>query len=125
MLLNAKTWAKNHPEQVKENKRIYRERMKPIIRQIELGTHGKIIRGLNKRPYTNYCELCGKYVQNNMAYHHWDESNLDLGIWICNKCHYIVGAFELIKSGKFLVLIEKYEQLKAELTPLPLLPFNS
>lgn len=120
MLLNAKTWAKNHPEQVKENKQKYREKIELITRQTELGTHGEIIRGLNKRPYMNCCELCGKYVKNNMAYHHWDDSNLNLGIWICNKCHYVVGAFELVKSGKFSALIEKYEKLKAELTPPPL-----
>jgi hypothetical protein len=117
MLLNAKTWAKNHPEQVKENKRKYREKVRPIIRQTELGTHGETIRGLNKRPYTSYCEICSKQVQNNMAYHHWDDLNLNLGIWVCIKCHYIVEAFELVKSGKFSAVIEKYEQLKAELTP--------
>lgn len=125
MLLNAKNWALKNPEKVKENKKKYRAWMKPITRQTTLGTHGETFRGLNKRPYTGYCELCGKQVQRNMAYHHWDDLNFNLGIWVCVKCHYIVGAFELVKSGKFLALIEKYEQLKAKLSPTPTLPFDS
>lgn len=52
------------------------------------------IRGLNKRSYTNKCEVCGK-ISKRMYYHHWDTSYPDVGIWACYKCHRLA---ELVDS---------------------------
>jgi len=60
-------------------------------------------KGFVKRPYTNYCELCGEQITKRMAYHHWDDLKPELGVWCCWTCHRIAEAlecsnFELIKN---------------------------
>ena len=49
----------------------------------------RLITGLNKRPYPEggKCELCDRECNNKMGYHHWDETNLNKGIWVCHICH--------------------------------------
>lgn len=53
----------------------------------------------NKRPYPKdgHCELCFEkpiihaYRQHGrstrLVYHHWDDSDLSKGLWICPSCH--------------------------------------
>lgn len=41
---------------------------------------------INKRPRPDTCEVCGKAV-NKLDYHHWDNNNPHLGLWLCWWCH--------------------------------------
>lgn len=68
--------------------------------------------GLTKRPYTNYCEVCGKPHSLHLNYHHWDDTNPSKGIWVCFSCHMIITLYE---SGKSAKCIKKYLLLKEEL----------
>lgn len=72
------------------------------------------IRG-NKRVRPDACELCGKPAKR-LNYHHWDDSNLRRGMWVCYQCHIRVA--ELIdKNGldMALQLVERYVTLKTEI----------
>ena len=60
----------------------------------------------NRRPRPEACELCGS-VSRRLAWHHWNENNLELGMWLCGRCH---PGVHLIDDG----LGEKYSQLKAQ-----------
>lgn len=40
----------------------------------------------NKRSKPVFCELCGK-SNRLLGYHHWDNSKLDRGLWLCLLCH--------------------------------------
>lgn len=60
--------------------------------------------GLNKRPYPNFCELCGKPQQKGLQYHHWDKNNPNLGIWVCCGCHRFC---ERVDKG----MVETYQKL--------------
>ena len=59
------------------------------LRRNTLFTGGGMKRGLSKREYPGKCELCGKEMPKGLAYHHWDDNNLSMGIWLCNACHRI------------------------------------
>ncbi len=52
-----------------------------------LYTSGGMVKGLSKRPYPGKCELCGKEMPKGLAYHHWDDGNPSIGMWLCNACH--------------------------------------
>lgn len=71
--------------------------------------------GLSKRPRPDdICELCGKKTEK-LAYHHWDDTNLSKGIWVCFLCHMLCENVD--NGGK--KLIEVYE-LKKTLLDLTL-----
>ena len=109
----AKIFSKAYNEEHKEEIRAYRqseeyrERAKNRNRKRRLSTNGKTFSGLNKREWTNHCELCGK-INKRSHYHHWDDNNLSKGIWICTRCHRMVEAYE---HGDFTYL-KKYLKLK-------------
>ena len=46
-------------------------------------------KGLSKREYPGKCELCDKEMPKGLAYHHWDDDNPSMGVWLCNACHRI------------------------------------
>ena len=70
---------------------------------------GKTVKhyGLTKRPYPGHCELCGRQIPNNLAYHHWDSQRPSVGLWLCMTCHYFA---ERVEQG----LLEPYLKLKAQ-----------
>jgi len=70
--------------------------------------NGKSLQGLVKRPYPDACELCG--YKGHLSYHHFDDNQLETGIWICPPCHHFAHRFE---QG----VLDKYLELKASLTP--------
>ena len=41
---------------------------------------------VKKRPRPNTCEICRKPARK-LDYHHWDDSHLEWGIWVCVQCH--------------------------------------
>lgn len=40
-----------------------------------------------RREKPNTCELCDSNVK--LVYHHWDNSELERGVWVCHDCHVI------------------------------------
>lgn len=98
----------------------YYQRHKAIItqklRRTRLTTKGgKVIRGLNKRPHTTYCELCslkgpppGRRVR--LEYHHWIPDRPEIGLWLCYPHHKLA---ELIEDPLFPIYQDHYLTLKA------------
>jgi len=120
-------WYRRNKERVSAYGKIYREKHKEEIRnrrelnrektlawgrkhRLGIGRGCKKINGLNKRDWTNHCELCGKIIEKP-HYHHWDDNNLSKGIWICIRCHRMVEAYE---KGD-IIYLKKYLQLKNSL----------
>jgi hypothetical protein len=64
---------------------------------------------LNKRPYTNYCELCGVLKARKLGYHHWDNARPDLGIWVCCRCHNVA---EAVDRNVIQTIIARYLKFK-------------
>lgn len=101
-------YAKNR-ESIKAKARVY-------VRNHVLVTRSKTVCGVYKRPYTGYCELCNREMNeqvNKLHYHHWDDSDLEKGkyvkgMWLCHRCHRLCEHWE--KEGFY--LIERYERLK-------------
>lgn len=67
---------------------------------------GNIIRGLNKRLYPegNICELCNKEARC-LGYHHWDDNEPSIGIYVCTTCHRVA---ESIENRDFPLVADKY-----------------
>lgn len=74
--------------------------------------------GLNKRPKSKLCELCCN--KEPKGYHHWDDNNLNMGIWLCQDCHWgaefidkksINKAIEYLKLKKEIEIIEESRQI--------------
>lgn len=76
----------------------------------------KRVYGLHKRPYFGHCEICGK-SQTHPGYHHWNNENPSLGVWVCMKCHWIV---ESLDNPEFQRLAKIYLNMKEHLLPSPL-----
>jgi len=102
-----------HREETIERSRLrqstpeYREK----LRISNLCSKGRNYKGLNKRPYAGYCELCGKKQDMRLAYHHWNDNKPAMGIWMCNPCHWFVEGIERgLQLKKYLDLKEKIER---------------
>jgi hypothetical protein len=84
---------------------------------------GKANRGIHKRSYPKACEMCGE--ERHLDYHHWNDNNVSLGVWVCLDCHRLA---EFIDTNKDAIsLTQKYLELKARINSewLPLLSDNS
>lgn len=85
----------------------YREHMDEMRRTrlgVQIGTRHRTVYGLNKRARPDKCELCHK-ARKLLFYHHWDDSNYSMGIWLCVNCHFFA---ERVESGQ----VEQYQGLK-------------
>jgi len=58
-----------------------------------LKVDGKRIYGLNKRPYPEGCEMCNRGGLF-LSYHHWEDHNPNMGLWLCNPCHFMAEAVD-------------------------------
>ena len=100
------------------------ERQRNYYRNHVVETTGHVrLRG-NKRPYPldERCELCRRKKNlrrkglTRLAYHHWDDSDLSKGIWLCGKCHnHITHGWSAVQNqiyGRF----EKWEHVIGRLT---------
>lgn len=69
--------------------------------------NGKSIYG-DKRDYPKdeCCELCGRRSKM-LGYHHYDDSDLQKGIWICSWCHGFAERFDDGYTARYLALREK------------------
>lgn len=78
-----------------------------------LGASEKRYNGLYKRPFPldGKCEICGKkFITYN--YHHWNNSNPSLGIWVCEACDYFIEGIDEIDRNPWKV--DMYRRLKKE-----------
>ena len=85
---------------------LHKDKLETERRQSLLGNRW---RGLNKRQYSGYCELCEQPF-DRLEYHHWDDDNPAMGIWLCHHCHrYAEGFDKAIVDPSFL---ELYKEIK-------------
>lgn len=98
--LSKRLWVKRPHEQVRAGQR-----------HTKLGSSGRYWTGLNKRTYPNgICELCSIKV-DRMHYHHWDDDNPSLGLWLCPNCHrYAEGMDQVLNDPS---MLDQYANLKA------------
>lgn len=99
-----------------------REQMRSQTRK---GTHTPIIRSykhvstmirgnhvLLKAPYKRIkpteCELCGE-ERAHLHYHHWDNENPSIGLWLCYRCHMFAERADALTDWYF-ELKEKAER---------------
>lgn len=68
-----------------------------------------------KRGKPDSCELCGRVVRR-LNYHHWDNSDLSKGVWLCGTCHYTAEASDKGMAEKYTELKGKIEQQSASIT---------
>ena len=72
------------------------------------------LKNLNKRDYTNQCELCGETAKR-LVYHHWNKSEPSLGMWICQKCHWLVEFFDKKTETDLMDCYREYNVLKIKI----------
>lgn len=84
---NRKYYADNI-EKIKKSRKRRKDKITESRRRTTLETTSGKFSGLTKRPYplNQCCELCNRKT-SHLVYHHWDDLNLSMGIWICNYCH--------------------------------------
>src|SRR3990172_8844945 len=98
--LSKRLWAERHYEDIRTRQR-----------QTNLGSNGRSWTGLHKRPYPDgVCELCGKQVVR-MHYHHWDDDNPGLGLWLCPACHRDTEGMDRVLDNPD--VLAQYANLKA------------
>ncbi len=110
VLISGKSWAEyqrewrvRNPVRFKEHKYRYK-----------LYSRQNYLNGVKtpKRVVTNNCEVCGgKAVK--LYYHHWDDSNTLLGMWLCYSCHRVA---EYVDSDVTLSLADRYKLVKQAIT---------
>lgn len=72
--------------------------------------NGKVLRGVKKTIRPNNCELCGRDCdeeEERLNYHHWDDNFLQMGIWLCGKCHNFAEMFDKDYPNKYMDLKTK------------------
>ncbi len=94
----AKGWRKKHQKQLRDHMRFH------------VGTtkDGRQICGINRRERPEGCELCGNVPPHRLHYHHWDDDDLDTGLWLCTRCH----RFAESTDAGMMEHLDEYLQLK-------------
>lgn len=105
---NQKYYSKNKKRINKNRGTKYRENIN-YHRETRLSTVNGVVYHLHKRKYTNACELCGK-GNRRLLYHHWDEKDLNKGMWICLHCHYKAEWAEKGGYAEYQLLKQRIEQ---------------
>lgn len=86
---------------------------KACSQKYSLNTKGKVYIGLHKRPFplNSQCELCSIELGKS-CYHHFNDNNPSLGIWVCPTCDYLAeGIDEIDKNPQ---KVDVYHRLKEE-----------
>ena len=112
-------YQKDHVEKYRENrlKSYYKNKQhyKDYARKNRIGTvdangNKKVIFGRKREyPFDEKCEVCKVYGKR-LVYHHWDDSEPILGMWVCTRCHNVA---EYLDSG---MDINSYIILKTNIT---------
>lgn len=113
-----KKYNQKYPEKRKETckrynaaHRLEQQEYNKLRRRERLVVRGKSTK-VNKRPYSETCELCGGTNKRRLDYHHWDDDNPSNGLWLCRRCHFFVEMFE--QKGFLLPLYEGLKKLVEE-----------
>lgn len=87
---------------------------KECVQEYRLGVRGKWYNNLHKRPYplNGRCEICIAPL-TKYDYHHWDDNNPSLGIWVCASCDYLAEGLDEMDRSPWKV--EVYRRLKEEI----------
>ncbi len=75
-----------------------------------------VLTRLNKRPYPGECEVCGLPKEKGLLYHHWDEDNPSVGLWLCSRCHRLAEVLDKLGSAKLGELLAKYLRLRGSVS---------
>ena len=67
------------------------------------------IKNLKKQDYSSRCELCGR-TKIRLAYHHWNKKKPSMGIWVCQKCHWLIESYDNKSEEEILEFIRKYKK---------------
>ena len=54
------------------------------------------VEGKREYPDPPACEMCCKEGRR-LVYHHWDDDDYSLGLWLCQHCH---NAAHVVESGR-------------------------
>lgn len=88
---------------------------KRCYQRYSLGIGGNLYHGLYKRqyPFDGRCEVCSKELGKQFyCYHHWNDNDLNLGIWVCGSCDYLAEGLDEMDKNPFKV--NTYYRLKKE-----------
>lgn len=89
---------------------------KKCKQESRLRIKGKHYSGLHKRPFPldGRCEICYTGLGGQFYdYHHWDDNDLNLGIWVCYACDYLAEGLDEIDKNFWKV--DTYRRLKKEI----------
>ena len=97
--------------QVKEckqrNLQAYKDKARDNMREnyIMVNKDGKRhwVKVEGKRARPDNCEIC-KRAADRLVYHHWDNNNILLGMWLCNPCHIMAEGVEKGRAEVYLML---------------------
>lgn len=106
----AKAWNDAHKDDVRKRslEYYYRHREERIAYaknqdKRNIKHNGKVIlRNVDKPSKPTLCELCNQ--KSYLAFHHWEDSKPEVGLWICNRCHTAVHC--LINRGELEAKVE-------------------
>lgn len=110
VLKNKKRYYQKNKKQILIKIKIYRDAHKEYKRDNFLNIKGKLVK-VKKRQFSGRCEVCGKENNSKLNYHHWDNSNLAKGIWVCFGCHWMVEGFDKNLYDKYAILKAQVEEL--------------
>lgn len=90
-------------------------RCKKCEKECRLHIGGKQYANLHKRPFPldDMCETCGKELKQ-YCYHHWDDINPSLGIYVCGACDFLAEGLDEIDRNSFKVDIYRILKREAE-----------
>lgn len=73
-----------------------------------------VIKHLEKRPYTEVCELC-ETRSKRLHYHHWISDNPSIGVWVCFNCHRVAELIDEKGASEVSKIVSRYYLLKFKL----------
>ncbi|MBC8521268.1 MAG: hypothetical protein H8D26_04670 [Methanomicrobia archaeon] len=107
---NKKEWRKSARNRRSERKNEKRHKRTHVTRT----SNKKAIYGKKrKRPVNGICELCNRECDKEkkiLHYHHWDDDNIEKGVWVCVICHILIEDAERNEA-----LLRKWHSLKAKI----------
>ena len=53
----------------------------------------EVVRIAGKRPRPDHCEMCDA-TPKRLVYHHWNDDDYSLGLWVCQGCHNVAHTWE-------------------------------